>query len=737
MSPRKPEAVQAAELQKHKIRDWFMAGANFLAPLTATVVGVFLTTRFHDPAADGVTAPHWKPDGGEVVLVAIIILAVSVAFYLWIQRRLKEIVQLRSGLAAKESELVERDKETVEFRSGLAAKETELTQRGSEIVELRSGLAQSHEECAELCATLQDRERRLESASAIRMIHPAEYMDILRKLADTHGAGHLLLFNIELNTFGDDNVFEQLWGRLAEVSEIKTVRMALPRPKFERWETIVTGVREGFFGEPTNGRKFVACEYAHDNPRVEDRIAFALYDSIRDPRRRDWGALFLLNRPFIEERAGGVHDYLHILEYRGANDVLSRCRKLWDRVYESDWAETAEDIQKFKRHLREPPTLGDLLKQHRCDRGRREVITRVVGTKRVVEDEGKYPRPLDLPTTKASPDGSYSFRIRYRHTPPIAKEDEVVSGTCVGLEPAESLGDRPCVIWSSGFGEGQEPKLAKILSKRLNGHGFDVVEVFFTKSGRIEETTCTRMEEDIKAVVDYAADIPGVDRNGICVIGISLSAYLAARIARRDHRIKSLVLVAPPFDVVEMLDNFRRHYLAGQQRIPTFRDFLKARNNLKISDWDRNPRYCNYFNHIVTSCHLADIAITGSDKLGRSAFLEALGTITRTDRRVALIYGNDDEIVRADENLRHLDAEIENGFIKEDNFYRHTISVAHYYPPQGEVEDYPFRIRDTKALIGELSDAIRHCLNVVTGPGGSVADSGDHSDRPALRVTGS
>lgn len=730
--------------QRIKIRDLFMAGASILGPITGTVVGILFTRGTHTTPTDP-NHPHWKPDAGEWILVGLIVLAISVSVWLWIRRKLEQITEFRSELAAKESKFTICVNETVELRNSLSTKDRQLAKSDKEIKELRSAtvateqkLTQSTRECVELRAALQDRERDLESAAAIRMIHPAEYMDILRKLAETHGPGHLLLFNIELNTFGDDAVFERLWGRLAEVSEIKSVRMALPQHKFRRWETVVTGVREDFFNAEKNGRKFIACKYTQNGHNPDDRIAFALYDCIREPHRRDWGALFLLNRPFVEGRADGTHDYLHVLEYRGSHEVLSRCRTLWGTVYESDWAETAEEIQRFHRQLRNPPELKELLAQHHCDQARRDRIIRVVGSRRVAQHDGRTPQPRDLPSCTAGPDGSLSFRVPYRHVPPVAEADEVVKGVCVGLKRGDTVQKLPCIVWSSGFGEGQEPRLARILSKKLNGSVIDAIEIFFEKSGSIEEATCTRVEEDIRSVVDYAAEIPVVDRNRLCVIGISLSAYLAARVARDDHRIRSLVLVAPPFDIVEMLDNFRRHYLAGRPRIPTFFDFLKARNNLKIADWDRNPKYCNYFNHIVTSCHLADIAVKGISNFGRQGFLDSLTAITRTGRRVALIYGEDDPIVRAPENMQHLNAEIEKGFIKEDNLFLSPISVAHYYPKQGTARKYPLRMPENDpgkaALISEMSDAIRHCLNLVTDPDGSGSDTGDDSGQPQLRI---
>ena len=370
MSDKTPQPLKSHDFKRRlSSREWLMASAVILGPVTGTLVGVLVAGRYYSAYADeGI--PVWRLDRRELIFVATMLFAVTAALWLWVRRRLKEIIDLRCGIATKETELAIRKKDTGELKKILQTKETQLAKGDQEIGGLRAlivardrDLTQNRKEVSELREALQDRERKLESGSAIRMVHPAEYIDVLRNLASTHGPGHLLLFNIELNTFTDDPVFERLWGRLAELSEITTVRIALPRRKFQRWEKIVTGIREEFFRTDTNGQKFLACEYAESQQNAEDRIAFALYDSIRDPQQRDWGALFLLNRPFVEGRADGTHDYLHVLEYRGSHEALSRCRTLWGTVYESDWAQSAEEIQRFHRQLRDPPELNELIKQ--------------------------------------------------------------------------------------------------------------------------------------------------------------------------------------------------------------------------------------------------------------------------------------------------------------------------------------------------------------------------------------
>jgi hypothetical protein len=569
-------------------------------------------------------------------------------------------------------------------------------------------------------------------ASRIRMIQPSQYAAILRQLAETHGPGDLLLFNVELNSFTDNRVFESFWQHLAEIKDVRSVRLALPPHKFERWERIVTGVRDRFFADRSNGDKFIACRYEVDASRGEDRIAFALY-ATSDGRPHDWGALFLINRPFVEQR-DGVYQYLHILEYKGRHDMLDRCRALWDKVYDPQWAETATGIRAFAHRMDKAVALDELLAEHHCDERRAELMRRVVAARRVIDPANRNPQPTHISRMPRGADGRAGFVLTYRYEHAVATQPESVNGHVLQLPDDPDAAPRPCVIWAGGFGEGEQPDWTRLLSRRLKYNGTAPIEVFFTKSGPIDETTCTRLYQDLEVILDYVAAIPQVDTQKICIVALSLSGYLAAKLAQRDPRVSALIMVDPPFNVIEMLDNFRRHHLRDRMHIPTFGDFLKGRPNMTIADWDQHDDYCNYFEHVVRSCHLVDIAVTGPREFGRDRFLEALADITRSGRRVALVYAKDDPIVNPEHNIHYLTNLVAKGHIRKENMYVETVSMAHFYPERGSGGEYPLRMGSKTQIVREMSAAIGACWGEV-GPEGPDGGGGpDEEEGPTLTL---
>lgn len=557
----------------------------------------------------------------------------------------------------------------------------------------------------------------------IRMIHPRQYMDVLERLASKHGKGDLLLFNVELNSFIDNEVFAGLWKHLAEVPDLNKVKLALPPAKYERWVRIVTGDRADFFRESTNADKFLACRYDGGLDHGEDRIAFALYEKLGAPETAwaaDWAAVFLVNRPFVVRRPDEGCNYLSILEYNGPeHDEITLCGKLWHEVYSDVGAESARVIAMANRGCRAPTRLEDLLKAHDCAANRAEELRRIVGGRRTIEADGMQPRPPDLAHARPLEDGRIGFTVRYNPQGGAAGQDvDTIHGWCLGLPKDGKVKPRPCMIWATGFGDGYEPRVAKLLSRMIREEEQGIVEVFYTKSGAIAETTCTHLYEDLENVLDYVEHIPQVDRDRVCVVGISICGFLAAKLAQVDRRVRTLILVAPPFDVIDMLDNFRKHRFERQKMglPPTFEDFLKGKANLRITNWDRNPCYCDYFGQVVTSSHLVDIAVQGPLKFRREAFLKALSDITSDARRVALIYSDEDPIVNPKQNMGFLNRAVEAGHIQPGWMEIREIPVAHFYPDTGHGGEYPMEFGNKRKILKDMAEAIRHCLGVVIEP---------------------
>lgn len=600
--------------------------------------------------------------------------------------------------------------------------------------------------------------RKLKSAKEmlkdrIHVIDPTQYVPILKGLVDKYGPGDLYLFNVELNTFSNRKTLQAIWGEVALMPGLKSVRLALPTRKYDLWVDIVTKQNPKFF-ESEAGQKFLACEFKVDKRRGEDRIAFALYNRESDPRHHDWGAMFLLDRPFMN----ADRQYQHIIEYTGNEKMLTGLRAaIWDLEYKEVWADSPSMLQRSASILADGVPLRAFLEAHECTEGPvADEIQRVVGVQRVVDHNAQsmVPLPRDLPDASCSDDGHRDFRLFYRQIPDQQSGPaESVRGYAVGVDGNKDGSSRPCIIWATGFGDGDRPKLAEILSRKIFRGDDSLAQIFFLKSGRTEDTTCTRIKEDLKAVLDYVWQIPTIDKQQICVVGISLCAYLAAKLAERDGRIRSVILVGAPFDIVEMLDEFRRHYHQGPGRVPLFADFLMARQNARIAAWNLDHDFCNYFNHVVTAAHLVDIAVRGPHSFGRRAFLESIGNITRSGRRVAFVYSRDDPIVDAPKNIPILDEWKKKNLIRPEYLFEHRLAAgAHYFPTRSENRSrfhdgsagvYPFAIpsedttdpdekRARARMIRSMAEAIKECVNETVLASDALADeTGSVEQRPS------
>lgn len=589
----------------------------------------------------------------------------------------------------------------------------------ADIAFLREQAASAKEEHRRVETTCRELSLKLKACgeNEIRPIHPRQYLQILSQLTEKHGRGNLLLFNVELNSFVDNDMFGSLWRRLAELPELERVKLALPPTKFERWETLVTGDRADFFGDPRNGAKFVACRYEEDRDHGRDRIAFALYETSPTGRLADWAAVFFINRPFAVRRPGGIYDYLHILEYNGRHDQVALCHMLWTKVYSSNEAEPATLILKTDFRLKGHTDLEELIREHACNKRRADDLRRIVGGRRVVEPVAMHPAPQELCERRPPEDGRYRFRLTYAHEGPVRPDEaETIGGWVVGIPRDGDSAPRPCLIWATGFGDGNEPDLARLLSRMIRSEELGIAETFYAKSGPIEETTCSRLSEDLKSVLDYVDDIPRIDRKRICIVGISICGFLAARLAQQEPSVGGLILVAPPFDVVEMLDNLRRYRyeeVGRDGQPPAFEDFLKAKNNQRLADWDEDPDWCTYFNQHVRGSHLADIAVQGPGEFRREAFFQALREITTGGRPVALVYGADDPVVSPAINITELETELEAGHIRREFMELREIPVCHFYPSSKQGRRYPMRFQDSRRILRDMASAIKHCLRVV------------------------
>lgn len=121
----------------------------------------------------------------------------------------------------------------------------------------------------------------------------------------------------------------------------------------------------------------------------------------------------------------------------------------------------------------------------------------------------------------------------------------------------------PAVVFCHGFtGTKVEAhrmfvKMARLFEKhRIASLRFDF-RGCGDSSGYFSEMTVMGEVEDARNAVDFLCLQPGVDRNRIGLIGLSLGAVSASYVAGRDHRISTLGLWAPAADLMEEAEHIR------------------------------------------------------------------------------------------------------------------------------------------------------------------------------------
>ena len=99
------------------------------------------------------------------------------------------------------------------------------------------------------------------------------------------------------------------------------------------------------------------------------------------------------------------------------------------------------------------------------------------------------------------------------------------------------------------YDQGYLPMVEQIVA-----HGYYVV--LFNFSGCGESSGIIDMREwyeDLSAVYDLAYNTPGIDPRSIHAVGFSAGGAIAAKLACQDRQFKSLLLMATPADLAEIL----------------------------------------------------------------------------------------------------------------------------------------------------------------------------------------
>ncbi|MEK6676583.1 MAG: hypothetical protein AABZ47_13135 [Planctomycetota bacterium] len=541
----------------------------------------------------------------------------------------------------------------------------------------------------------------------INMIGKGQYGALLKQWNDS-GEGEVLLYNIELQSFTDRESIRRTWGGLKDLKNIKQVCILLPKWKIERWEQAVLTHSSDFFADPANQR-FHVCEFeasltVGEGPSPTG-IAFAMY------RYTDaQGSLhptvvwFVLSRPFaiLQDHYYNLDakwwDYKHILAVRDREDLRAKAIAIWEPIYNPgrsrDVIRVLEDSKPLE--IIEPEAFFQRIW---LPEDKKKERLAQLDNNRQKASESPSPIPLD------KEEGI--FEIRYNN-------GDLIAGHYEGIDVAQRVA-RPGVVWVGGFTEKHYSELWRIFEHCLKHE--EVVRFYYEVSPPIEDVTITRYCQDMREVLLYVNRQNVVIKNQLVVIARSING-LAAALAASDPEIRKMlsgvILVAPVFDVVEMMDNYRQHRGQGHVRIE--KAWRAAPGYVNGVEWEQ-PRmqrndgsvqggWLEYFGYEVGLQIVADICRHPVETFRLDGFKNAIAKISE-HCPVYILSHPKDPITGSERALEALHRGAEGSIlIKNKNFKYIPIESKHLKPEEIEKGSYPFRRSEPR----EVQTALRNIL---------------------------
>ena len=221
----------------------------------------------------------------------------------------------------------------------------------------------------------------------------------------------------------------------------------------------------------------------------------------------------------------------------------------------------------------------------------------------------------------------------------------------------------------------------------------DVVQFYYQVSPLPEHITMTRYLEDMRHVLTYVNQQTVVIENEIVLIARSINALVAALVAAQAEYTRMLagvILVAPVFDIIEMIDNYR---VATKKGHVTLEKCWRAAPGFTADKWeDQENRWLEFFGHNVHLTVFADIIRQkrGPDAFALRGFTDAIGTISQVCP-VCVLSNPDDPITGSKKAREALDnAASGGGKIKETNYDFVEIASRHLPPDQIPLDRYPW-----------------------------------------------
>jgi hypothetical protein len=540
---------------------------------------------------------------------------------------------------------------------------------------------------------------------------PRDYFDTLKEWNES-GPGCVLLYNIELQSFRDRELLKRTWGRIAKLENIRKVVLLLPETKTRRWERVVLkeSQQEGFFADPAN-RKFDICQI-QDVPEPKQRlkaegIAFAIYrrgDTAASGALHPKVAVFVLSEPFSnlqEPYAEGDEpwwDYHHILIFGDDATIRGSASAIWDQYYSPARSRNVDKVLKEVEPLK-PIRPEEFFRQICISDKRRDELLRHVQI-RVTQPAKPTVIPLNKPTG--------TFTIPY-------ESGETICGHYSGIDH-EGKEPRQALVCVGGFTEYRHSKLLEIFEKELAKES--IVQFFYEVSPEIEYATLTGYAEDMRAVLSYVnGQGHVVHSNRLVLVARSINGFLAALVGAEqeyEQMLAGLILVAPVFDVIEMMDNYRA--LHGDQNVRIERLWRREAGFNDAAEWEfrgRDPNnpgrdWLNFFNQHVSLAVMADIIRQDDPERFRlKSFIDSVGLFSQ-ERPVYILSNPDDPVTGSKRALQALrNAASGSGKIRSDHFKHIDIQSSH--DVQNMRDAYPWAYRqETQKTHEALKEMFQH-----------------------------
>ncbi|MCZ6835072.1 MAG: hypothetical protein O7G85_04795 [Planctomycetota bacterium] len=641
----------------------------------------------------GISAYFLKPSTTDdnwlafnIALGIILIVGIIALIGMWMYYRHVEGGQLAT--------LKERIKELK--RENEQERETFERKKKTEIDELQSDLGSRDQKIEELKAQIITIEG---GPKPIEIITKRDYGRLLQEWNASltedgkNRPGEVLLYNIELQSFQTHELMEQTWGGLKHLEHIKRVVLLLPPEKIRRFERVVRRERDQFFKDPAN-RKFQVSEIhgtEQESPearKATEGVAFAMYRYLDEELNASAGlhnksVVFMLAEPFSKLMPSIIPgdesmwwDYHHILCFDGDERIMDQTFNIWREHFvaneERDIARSGS-MSLMTRAI-EPSELLDSLG---TDEDRKTELLEHFAPRKVDECE-----PMSIPTDEG--EGNYS--ITYDN-------GQTIEGHYHGVDTDQRRPKRP-LVWVGGFTERQTTKLPDLFKRHLKHE--DIIQFFYEVSPALEDITLSRYMQDMHEALRYVNNQQAVvQRDQLVLVARSINGLLAPLVAAKNDKVLSsfagVILVAPVFDIFDMIDNYRK--MTGKSHV-TVEKCWRCAPGYNAHLWeDEAEGWLEFFGHHVNLTLMADIIRHDPATFCLDNFIEAVGKISHHCPIYILSHPND-PVTGSERAIAELNKATGGlGIINDQNYECIEIESMHLTPEQVTLRQYPFAVK--------------------------------------------